>query len=330
MTAKLVAEFGRVKDENHKSEAAVEGFYNNAYLDAIVRRFEPPPAEYWETRLVELVILGTEDSKDPKTICLEVPAAMPCGYVTFLISLVLPPEVKPRLVQKKSGKVHGILKDSDTVPKEQILAAGFGDDWPYKEAIETPEQGPWEFIWKWHLNPENDKRCSSFQSRLFKIAGTWDDFKCTEMKWDGNCFAYMVTLGQNKWESFQILLDGSWSLTLYPGVKDGSPYKEHKLAGPDNRGHGKNWTMGFCPEDKGEPGCRYLVELSLDERGKPSRVHWRRISDLAEARKAEEQLAERISEAARQRKEFEALERDQSRTECERLEQERQDRRASV
>ena len=34
-----------------------------------------------------------------------------------------------------------------------------------------------------------------------------------------------------------------WERTLYPSCRDGNPFVQHQLMGPDGKGHGRNWTV---------------------------------------------------------------------------------------
>eukprot|EP00435_Cladocopium_sp_Y103_P044435 s504_g12.t1 len=143
-------------------------------------------------------------------------------------------------------------------------------------------------------------KCFKYSSKFYKIVGTWDDFKGNEMQWDGANFFFIVTLSsqalvisqiQLEWDSFQILEDGSWERTLYPSCRDGNPFVQHQLMGPDGKGHGRNWTgtqlrwtIGRHEEDAGK------VELRPDMVGRPSSVTWRRLRE-AEAESLRQQAA---------------------------------------
>lgn len=102
----------------------------------------------------------------------------------------------------------------------------------------------------------------------FTIVGTWGDFVPEEMRWDGAHFSHVVVVGQRGWESFQILADGDWGRVLYPSVPWASPFKEHRLCGPDRQGHGKNWAIGLPRPEAGErnvarPGEVYRIALAV-------------------------------------------------------------------
>merc|ERR1712060_851543 len=59
-------------------------------------------------------------------------------------------------------------------------------------------------------------------------------------------------------------------------------YVNYTLQGPDNRGHGKNWTIGKLPhkechaENNASPGDQFTVLLRLDGEGCPRKVTWKR------------------------------------------------------
>merc|ERR1719414_848467 len=181
------------------------------------------------------------------------------------------------LVQLASGTVatsFRLYKDSDPLPATgKFLVSGIADTWPVAQLMDSQEvqeeTTEWQIVWAWLMNREAQRWAHNFAEQSYKIAGTWDDFKCNEMIWDGRAFVYYITLSEQRWESFQILHEGRWESTLYPDVKDGSPWLNHKLTGPDNKGHGRNWTLGRHANDVGDPGTQYKIELLPDERNLP-------------------------------------------------------------
>jgi len=113
----------------------------------------------------------------------------------------------------------------------------------------------------------------------YSIAGTWSDWSPSPMDWDGNNFFFIAKIGKQGWESFQILLRGSWDAVIYPSVKNASPSVEHTLRGPDNLNKGLDWTIGrpgFNPLHIGaiSPGTEYKIILVVDERGHAASVTW--------------------------------------------------------
>jgi len=110
----------------------------------------------------------------------------------------------------------------------------------------------------------------------WSIVGTWNNWDAREMAWHAKsgCYRFKVKLGSNTWESFQILGNGEWRRCLHPDKTDGCPYSHYELCGPDDNGHGNNWTIGRHPIDKGDEGSRYMVRLFVDEDGDPKKVDW--------------------------------------------------------
>merc|ERR1712048_791674 len=98
-----------------------------------------------------------------------------------------------------------------------------------------------------------------------KIVGTWNDWKepC-EMAWKAfrQCYCFKFQTSSQGWESFQILLDGNWQKCLHPDKCDARPDSDHRLCGPDNQGHRKNWTI-----DAGASGVWYEARLHLSDDG---------------------------------------------------------------
>eukprot|EP00913_Durusdinium_trenchii_P024047 g22585.t1 len=105
--------------------------------------------------------------------------------------------------------------------------------------------------------------------------------KKAEMKWDGSKFYQVFQVGTNGWESFQLLVGGRWEECVYPSIADGCPFVKYELRGPDNKGHGKNWTVGRHPEDPAKAGHRIRVAVSVNAQGLPKELLWLEVS-LAE------------------------------------------------
>jgi len=278
-----------------------EAVRNNAFLGTLAHMYDPPPVEYWETVPVELVILGTEGDEHPEVLRADVPKTAPSGFVRFMLSVRFFPEDgayldgRVRLVGGGGSAPYAPFKDCDPLPPadgpqgRRVLVSGVSDVWPARQKPRRPdgsedeELTDWQIIWRWLMDPYAQQLANNFRGGSYKIAGTWDDFKGNEMQFDGRAFVHWVAMSEQRWESFQILRDGRWETTLYPDVRDGSLWVPHKLKGPDNKGHGKNWTMGRHADDAGEPGTWYKIELRPDERGLPGSVHWTRFSDKGEA-----------------------------------------------
>mmetsp|Transcript_78489 Transcript_78489/g.139176 ORF Transcript_78489/g.139176 Transcript_78489/m.139176 type:complete len:684 (-) Transcript_78489:114-2165(-) len=110
----------------------------------------------------------------------------------------------------------------------------------------------------------------------YYITGSWDDWKVTEMRWDGERQRYFfrVRLGRESWESFQILLDRDFKKCVHPDCMDACPHEKYGLCGPDDKGHGLNWTIGRHSLDKASPGACYEVRLTLSKGGQVLVVDW--------------------------------------------------------
>merc|ERR1712178_667220 len=99
-------------------------------------------------------------------------------------------------------------------------------------------------------------------------------------------------MGENEWESFQILQNGDWNATIYPSIVDGSPFVKHELRGPDKKGHGRNFTIGRSKQDKGREGTCYKIRFSPNEYGHPARVTWDILGEEIHGLAERERLAE--------------------------------------
>lgn len=109
------------------------------------------------------------------------------------------------------------------------------------------------------------------------IASTWNKFSPQEMKWDGSKFYHNFQVGSNGWESFQLLVDGRWEQCVYPSIPDGCPFVKYELRGPNNKGHGKNWTVGRHSQDQIKVGDKVRVTVSVNSQGLPKEVGWREV-----------------------------------------------------
>jgi len=109
--------------------------------------------------------------------------------------------------------------------------------------------------------------------RLF-IVGTWNDFRPVEMVKSGTKFEYGVKVGAEGRERFQLLLTGAWETTIFPSIKDANPYVHHNILGPNDRGHGMDWSIGVHPKDKARPGDRFVVVVSFGEQPCTIEVSW--------------------------------------------------------
>ena len=115
------------------------------------------------------------------------------------------------------------------------------------------------------------------------IAGTFSNWKPEKMIWDGVCFVYVLSIGTNGWESFQLLLNDSWDTVFYPDVKDAGPTLPHAILGPDKHNAGRDWTVGTnrgkLREGLLRPGSAFKVQVEISA-GKPQRVSWEPFSQV--------------------------------------------------
>jgi len=113
------------------------------------------------------------------------------------------------------------------------------------------------------------------------ITGTWTEWKPSPMDFDGFRFTHLLEIGENGWESFQIMMGQKWESTVHPNCPDANPFMNYRVQGPDNRGHGKNWTIGIPPgknihkRNAAKAGEHYQVVVTLDERNTPCTVTWK-------------------------------------------------------
>jgi len=133
--------------------------------------------------------------------------------------------------------------------------------------------------------------------RYYSILGSWSAWKDLEQMEDegSGVYGFTVTLGENLYEHFQILLDGDRSRTLHPGIESAS--SGSSVLGPDNFSHVQDstWLLdgrsyvesnqlrdnsqstSLWQESCGVPGDLYRVQLQVA--GKWRSVTWNKILD---------------------------------------------------
>jgi 3-oxoacyl-(acyl-carrier-protein) synthase len=130
--------------------------------------------------------------------------------------------------------------------------------------------------------------------RGYSILGSWSSWEELEpMKSEGSGFySFIVTLGENRFEQFQILLDGDRSRTLHPGCAKAS--FGAAVLGPDvfSDAEGYSWLLDGRPRATetlqltdgasevdtrytGLPGDQYKVQLQIA--GKWRAVTWEKL-----------------------------------------------------
>jgi polyketide synthase-associated protein len=116
-------------------------------------------------------------------------------------------------------------------------------------------------------------------SRLsYGIIGSWDGWsRAREMEDTGSSFQFYVELGSEGQESFQLMVEGQVTMTLYPSQADANPYMEHTIVGPSRPKPDVNWTIGATPQDRAAPGQKYLITLEVDSYGSHKKVGWTRL-----------------------------------------------------
>jgi len=115
------------------------------------------------------------------------------------------------------------------------------------------------------------------------IAGTWNNWDAKtmmDMEWDevNQHYHSTIQLTSQGWESFQILQDGDYKKCMHPSISEANPYVPYTLCGPDNRAHGKNWTIGKHALDKGSKGAKYKVRFFPAVGGRAGLVDWEPVT----------------------------------------------------
>lgn len=126
-------------------------------------------------------------------------------------------------------------------------------------------------------------------AQAYRVVGTWSQWReAHRMEAEGDdTFGFTVTLGENRWEQFQIWLDGDPARALHPGAEKAP--KETPVYGPEEEAHGLNWLIdgrgGAGPwveatSDTGLPGDQYRVQLRVA--GKWRTVTWQKLESQPE------------------------------------------------
>lgn len=139
----------------------------------------------------------------------------------------------------------------------------------------------------------------------FFLVGSWNCWEPEQMVNQGQgCHSLVITLGDNRWEQFQILIDGNENKLLHPySYKSPKGTQIHGPSDCDEIGRSCTWLIdGRSPEeevphndgenglplvssasstaDVGKPGDKYLISIHVA--GKWRTVTWRRFEINAE------------------------------------------------
>eukprot|EP00434_Breviolum_minutum_P003100 symbB.v1.2.002727.t1/scaffold146.1/size298692/8 len=172
----------------------------------------------------------------------------------FLQSGRIDPRVSPALERSVNLSGYNRLLSKVMVAKNKSAASA-----SRALVLAEPSKADPDDYWKHSHRP----------AKALWIASTWNKFSPQEMKWDGSKYYHNFQVGSNGWESFQLLMDGRWEQCVYPSVPDGCPFVNYELRGPNNKGHGKNWTVGRHPKDPAKNGDRLRITVSVNSQGLP-------------------------------------------------------------
>jgi len=113
-------------------------------------------------------------------------------------------------------------------------------------AKETPP--PYEALSFW---PAGGGDLASAPKRGYYIRGTWSGMELEVMESMGQGhFGFTCTLGEHRWEQFQILVDGDVAKVLHPGMV-GAP-KGSKVIGPEDEMYLSCWMISGLQGDGGQ------------------------------------------------------------------------------
>ncbi|CAJ1363932.1 unnamed protein product [Effrenium voratum] len=109
------------------------------------------------------------------------------------------------------------------------------------------------------------------------IAGSWNGFVPDEMEWEDGLFVFPMEVGDDGWDSFQLLRNGSWDHVIYPSIDEAGANDKYTICGPDSGGDDRQWQIGKSEAEEATPGSHFVVCVSLDDKGKVSRVSWEKL-----------------------------------------------------
>lgn len=143
--------------------------------------------------------------------------------------------------------------------------------------------------------------------REYTIAGSWSGWESQTLTGEGRgTYSFTITLGENGFERFQILLDGDYNRVLHPNMQEGG--KDVEVHGPDTKSDcfGSCWQIdgryklqwqdqpdnaltdgsdqGVLTKvggpDAGAPGDQYKIKL--ETLGKYRVITWEKLVDEAD------------------------------------------------
>lgn len=109
------------------------------------------------------------------------------------------------------------------------------------------------------------------------IAGSWNGFVPDEMEWEDGLFVFPMEVGDDGWDCFQLLQNGSWDKVIYPSMEEAGANDKYSICGPDSGGHDRSWQIGKVDSEEASPGSHFVVCVSLDDKGKVNRVSWEKL-----------------------------------------------------
>mmetsp|Transcript_13004 Transcript_13004/g.22400 ORF Transcript_13004/g.22400 Transcript_13004/m.22400 type:complete len:1168 (-) Transcript_13004:88-3591(-) len=167
-------------------------------------------------------------------------------------------------------------KEMEAKPRDQLMF------WPSGGGLLADDQVPQKGYW---------------------IAGSWSNFEAVEMEKESKeCFGYTFTMGENRWEHFQIWLDGKKTKALNPGSMKAP--QDSPVHGPEDAMLFNTWMVDARPmpmyrdvasdedaaegaivpsyydvatEDTGEAGDQYRIRLRVA--GKYRTVEWEKLNE---------------------------------------------------
>jgi len=132
--------------------------------------------------------------------------------------------------------------------------------------------------------------------RGYSISGSFNGWEAEAMEGEGGgIYSATVVMGENRWERFQIILDGDSHRVLYPSYDRSDPStKGAPVAGPEEAFQSDSWIIDCRPyelgeeaivpaggvgvldrQDGGKPGDRFKVRLAV--KGKWRIVDWENL-----------------------------------------------------
>jgi len=180
----------------------------------------------------------------------------------------LPPEDLPSQEQAQKSKVKPLQERWKDIEFEMMQPGEVAQDTVVTDTRDKLESGSKiKVVYRQALAKPEMFGLPDKSKHSYSIVGSWNSWQQEEMKSKGDgSFEYKVVIGENGWEEFYLLQDGSADKRIYPA--QAKSWKSLPCIGPHNGGAGMRWLIDtrdkphVPQEDAGSPGDVFLITFS--------------------------------------------------------------------